>query len=148
MKRIYEDEWDSDERAQAKESVEAWWDDAADDQRRFLRNVVGMAEALAPGGVIELSLENRSFVPTLRSGTQSAAEVSAVAAPMMAQEPSAWWGELSDGKKALVREVASMADEVLRDDWKRVELAKTERSLKVTLVLRFKRPVGGKAAAN
>jgi hypothetical protein len=125
-----------------------WWAGTAGEKWAFFRDVMRLAVNVEDGQLLRLEFNGHNFTPTLMG--QSNRPAGGGAKAMAGDGPSAepWWADLPTGMKASVQLLAGLVKELVWDRDKAIEVVRTEHGFKATLVLRFKRSVGGSPGVN
>jgi len=131
-----------------KLSPDEWWAGMDGERRAFFRDVMALARSVGEGQVLGLEFNGRNFTPSLRGGSGKAGTGAGAPDTGMQQGPELWWANQSAGMRGFVVRLAGLVEELERDRDKAVEIRRTEHGLKAALVLKFKKPVGGRARGN
>jgi hypothetical protein len=116
-------------------------------KRTFFRDIIALAESVEDGEVLRLEFNGCNFTPHLFWATNEPPKTRR--SPETNDEaPDVWWSGLSSGMREAVRTLAGLVVELERDRNKLIEVRSTPRGFSATLVLRFKKPMGGKAEGN
>jgi hypothetical protein len=128
--------------------ADRWWSAVDDEKRAFFRDVMALADSVEDGEVLRLEFNGHNFTPSLFWATNEPPKTRRSPSTPACIAPDVWWPGLSAGMREAVRTLGGLVVELERDRNKAIEVRRTPRGFNATLVLRFKKPVGGAAAGN
>jgi hypothetical protein len=127
-----------------KTNPDDWWWGVSPKLRVFWRDVMSLAKDLVAGEILELRFTGHSFAPALR---QRRDPLDGRFKPNE-QAPEGWWAGLSRRHRDFAQKLAELVGTLEREPNSAVEITTTGHDLRATLVMNFKRPVGGRAETN
>lgn len=136
--------------SEQQQSPGEWWDGLSPTARAFFREVLGLAEDLLENEVIRLTFNGRNYSPVLVSRRTVAVQLGRGRGlrgrPL--SEADEWWENLNLEDRGFVQALARIIVGLERHPEECLEIKNAGDGFRVTHLLNFKAPIGGKAEMN